>query len=495
MNSSPPESPSDKGRPVDPGERELGDLRAVLAMSAPIVVATISRTVMSFVDFVMVSRLGTEAQAAVGTASIVLFVAIGAGIGVMACVNTFASQALGRGRLDECSSYAWQAVFISLLFGGAMVILWPATPALYSFIAHKPGVRELEIQYTQIGLVSIAPSVMAVGLANFFNGIHRPRVTMISAIGANLFNVVADYGLIFGEFGLPAMGVAGAALATVLATLLRSGWLLAVMLLPPYGRRFASARTARWSSTKVRNLLRIGLPSGAQFAADVLAWTAFVSWLIGRFGTNDLAATTIVFKFTELSFMPTVGVGIALTALVGKAVGQGRPTVAIRRTNVAWMSTTIYMGAMAILFVAFRERLIALFNAEPAVIGTGATLLIYAAIFQIFDAMCITHNSALRGAGDTRWPAVILISYAWLLLVGLGYLLARFAPQLGSSGPWIACTIYIILLGVTLRFRWARGTWRRIDIFREKPEGAAFEATGATPAAEAAGESGHGQSH
>jgi len=446
-----------------------GDLRAVLSMSAPIVVATISRTTMSFVDFAMVSRLGTEAQAAVGTASIMLFVAISGGIGVMSCVSTFASQALGRGRLEECSAYAWQAVFLSSLFGGGLVLLWPAVPWLYAWIGHDAEVQRLEAQYMQIGLLSIAPSLIAVGLANFFNGIHRPRVTMISAVGANLFNVVADYGLIFGAFGLPAMGVAGAAAATALATTLRAGWLLAVMLLPSYRRRFDSTRTARWSGPKIRNLLRIGAPSGLQFAVDVLAWSVFVTWLIGRFGTDDLAATTIVFKLTELSFMPIVGVGIALTAVVGKAIGQGEPEVAVRRANVAWLMATIYMAAMALVFVLFRYELMRLFSSQERVIRIGQVLLIFAAVFQVFDAMCITHNGALRGAGDTRWPAIVLISYSWTFVVGLGYALARFCPELGSAGPWIACTLHIILLGVTLRFRWAQGRWRRIEIFRHGP--------------------------
>jgi MATE family multidrug resistance protein len=444
---------------------EGSDLRLLLRVSGPIIVATISQTMMRFVDFAMVSRLGTDAQAAIGASGVTLFVLIGFWIGLMSCVNTFASQALGRNEPHECGAYVWQALYVAIFAELSALPLWPLVPPLFEFFSHGTNVVPLETIYMQIGLPSVGFFAAEVALSNFFNGVHRPRVTMISALGANLLNVAADWILIYGKLGFPRMGVAGASLATTICMGVRVVWLIVAMLWPYYAERFGTRRAWRWNRTRTINLLRVGLPAGVQFTMDILAWSVFMMWLVGRFGPKHLAATNIVWQFLHLSFMPALGIGIGLTAVVGKAIGERRVDKAKRRTRIAMGLCGTYMASCGLAFFLLRGFIIRLFNADPEVIRLGEQLMVCGAIFQLFDAMCLVYSSSLKGAGDTVWPAVALVVTCWIVLVGGGSTLARRAPELGALGPWIAATAYVILLGLILAGRWWRGQWQKIDIF------------------------------
>lgn len=457
--------------PVGPKLEDLepdaddNDLQLLLKISGPIIVATASQTVMRFVDFAMVSRLGTDAQAAVGPAGVTLFVLIGFWIGLMSCVNTFASQGLGKNELDESGAYVWQALYVALFAGAIALPLWPLVPRLFEWFAHGPQVVPLETIYMQIGLPSVGFFAAEVALSSFFNGVHRPGVTMISALVANLFNVAADYVLIYGKLGFPTMGVAGASLATTISMGLRVVWLFAVLMRPYYADRFGTRRMWRWDRGRTLSLLRIGLPAGVQFTMDILAWSVFLMWLVGKFGPKHLAASNIVWQFLHVSFMPALGIGIGLTAVVGKAIGQRRLDRAWRRTRIAMGLCGTYMASCGLLFFLLRVPLIRLFNNDPEVVRLGSNLLICGAVFQLFDAMCLVYSSSLKGAGDTVWPAVALVLTCWIVLIAGGYTISRAAPEWGALGPWIAATAYVILLGLILAGRWRRGKWRKIDIF------------------------------
>ncbi len=453
---------------LDPHEGR-SDLRILMAVSAPIMVATTSRAVMQFVDFAMVSQLprATEAQAAVGASGVTLFVLIGFWIGVMTCVNTFASQSLGRNQPHDCGAYAWQSIYVSLAAGMLAMPLLPLVRPLFVYFAHGEGVIDYETDYMQVGLFSVGAFTLQVALSNFFNGVHKPGVVATSAVGANLFNVVANYLLIFGNptLGIPTLEVKGAALGTLLSALFRSVWLITAMLGPYYADRFGTRTMWRPDWSKVNDFLRIGLPAGLQFAFDVMAWSLFMMWLVGRFGPEHLAASNIAWQWCHLIFMPALGIGIGLTAVVGKAIGEERYDKARRRARIALGLVGTYMGTCGLITIVFRWSLAGLLADNPEVLGIAVQLMICGGLFQFFDGMQLVYNSALRGAGDTLWTAVVLVTTCWVVLVGGGVTLSYAMPQLGALGPWIAATSYVTLLGFILATRWWRGKWELIDIF------------------------------
>jgi MATE family multidrug resistance protein len=287
-------------------------------------------------------------------------------------------------------------------------------------------------------------------------------------VGANIINAFLSYGLVFGKWGLPQMGVDGAAWGTVIASGVRVLWLMAAMCFGKNAAKFDPLHAWGFDLDKMRRLIRVGWPSGIEFVLNITAWAAFLAFIIGAFGTKHLAATATCWRFTELSFMPAIGIGIAVSTIVGRSIGQGRNDLARRRARLGTLINMIYMGMMAVIFVTFGRELMQIFSKDDTVIKIGTQLMIFVAMFQLFDAVAITYSNALRGAGDTLWPGMVSSAQAWTIMVGGGTLMVCYQPELGSKGPWIFATIHVIVVGLTLWGRWRHGRWEQLDVIGRK---------------------------
>jgi MATE family multidrug resistance protein len=189
-------------------------------------------------------------------------------------------------------------------------------------------------------------------------------------------------------------------------------------------------------------------------------------WVMSAFHTEAMAANIFVFRYMSVSFMPAFGLSIAVTALVGRYIGMGRPDLAAQRANLGFVVTACYMVACGLLFFFGRSTLMGLFTADPQVLAIGKLLLVVAAIYQLFDAMYIIYNGALRGAGDTLIPAIMTATMCWAITVFGGYFVSRTWPHVGPVGPWVAAALYGAILGVFLLVRFRRGRWRSIRLDR-----------------------------
>jgi len=442
-----------------------GEMRRIFALAVPNIGTTVSRMLMGFTDFVMVSRLGTDALAAISPATILVWSVLCIGNGVATAVTTFSAQSLGRGARREAGAYGWQSFYLAIAFG---IVMWPTTlliPMLIRWIGHPEPVMAIEIAYVRIDLWSIAPSLLVAGLDGFFNGIQRPGVSVLAVVASLISNAVLNFIFIFGYLGFPAMGAAGSALATVLSWCLRGAILTIAFVSTEFDKEFGTRSAWRPSWTMLSGLFRVGFPTALQWFLDIAAWVVFMTYLVAGYGTAAMAATNVGVQYMHLSFMPAVGIGMALTSLVGHAIGRGKPELAARRTTAAMLMTCAYMGAIGLLFWLMRTPLMRLMSQDPMVISLGGTVLVWAAVFQVFDGLGITYGSALRGAGDTRWPAGAFLVCCWGIFVFGGWLVSRYVPSLGFNGPWLMCTIYIAVLGVLLWRRFARGRWREIKLF------------------------------
>ncbi len=450
------------------------ETRTLLILAAPIIAAMISRMAMGFIDFVMVSRLGTEATAAISPSTILVFTVLCLGMGAATSIQTFAAQALGRRQHRAAAAYAWQGFYIAALF---VVLALPASllaKPFWALIGHPPGVQALEVTYCRTAFWCMGFSVLCGGLDGFFNGVQKPSVGLISVLVSLVFNVLANYCLIFGNFGFPALGIQGAAIATVIAWGVRAAMLTLVFLSQEFHRTYGTRHTARFDASKLRSILQVGGPVAVQWVLDIGAWFVFLSLLMKPFGTAAMAAANIGLQYMHLSFMPAVGLGTALCSLVGHAIGEGKPDLALRRANIGMLITGCYMGVVGLILYFARLPLMGLLASDPEVIAAGAAVLVWAAVFQVFDAAGITYVNALRGAGDTKWPAVVVAAHCWIVFILGGYLTATFLPHWGIHGPWMMCTLYIILLGLALWRRFNRGAWRKIDLFKDQPPPSGF---------------------
>lgn len=442
----------------------------MLALAAPMIVTNISFTVMQFVDRYMVSRLGTDALAAILPAGIISFLPASFAIGAATSVNTFVSQSMGRGNLRDCSAYCWQAIYMGLAYVAIVVaLMWPGAPYIFRLMGHEPAVANMEVTYLRIMLYAQLMAVFIWSSSQFFMGVHRPVITMYAAIVAQAVNILANYVLIFGKFGFPAMGIAGAGWGTFIGITLGAAIRMAMFLSSRIDKEYQSRRSLRVDFAKIRQLLKVGLPAGFSLMVHVAVWGIFLFWLVGLFGKEATAATSAVFSCINVSVMPVVGLATALTAAVGKSIGNKRYDLASKQTSICLKIGVLYMGLVGVCFFVFRDALMNFWSVDEKVVSVGINILICAAIFQVFDAATIIYSGALRGAGDTMWLAMIAICGSMLILGGGGILLVTLAPQLGPLGPWIAATINIIVVGMANRLRFKSNRWTKIDLFKRIP--------------------------
>jgi len=451
-------------------------LKYMLKLAGPMIVTTISFTIMQFVDRFMVSRLGTAALAAILPAGFISFVPASFAAGVLASVAIFVSQSLGRDEKRGCSSYCWQAIYMGLAYSAIVVaIMWPSAPWIFKMMGHEAAVANMEVIYFRIMLYANVLAVFIWSSSQFFMGIHRPVITMYAALCAQVVNVAANYILIFGKFGFPAMGIAGAGWGTFIGIVVGGGIRMIVFLNSDINSEFASRRTTKTDFARMADLLKVGLPAGFELMLNVALWGAILFWLVGKFGKEAQAATSAALSCTHVSIMPIVGIKIALSAAVGKAIGRDRKDIAIKQTNVCLTVALVYMGLVGLCFFMFRDVLMGLWSSDDKVIGIGVNILICAAIYQVFHAARTIYSGSLRGAGDTLWLAIASALGAVVVLGLGGLLIVEFLPGFGSLGPWIAATLSIIAVGLANRWRFKSNRWMQIDLFKRRLVGVPVE--------------------
>lgn len=449
-------------------------LREVLTMAWPIILGSLSFTVMMFVDSLMVSWLGVDALAAVGSAGIWAYTLGVFVFGIAGCVSTFASQSLGKGDTENCSSFAWQGIYISFAGGVLAILIWPMADNLFGIMGHTPEVTRLEVVYFRVRLLGYVFIAWQGALTGFFLGVNRPKIPMYTAIAANTINVALNYCLIFGKFGFPKWGIAGAAAATVISLGIQVLLLQAVFLSDGMHSQFNTRRTYRFNWTKAADLFRIGWPSGLSSFLDIASWSIFTSILVGRFGTTQLAAHAAAIQFMHLSFMPAMGLGQAVTPIVGQRIGRGQIAVAKARAYLGMRIAIVYMVTVGTIVAVFGYDLIGVFSDDPEVRSLGHILLIIAAVFNGFDGVNIVTSGALRGAGDTRYMMWAFVIGSWFVALPLAWLFST-PLGFGAPGAWMGMTFYIIGLSGVLFVRFRGERWRNIRIFSEDRIPAAIE--------------------
>jgi MATE family multidrug resistance protein len=453
--------------PDPTADRPVRPLVELLTLAAPTVAQMASYTFMGFIDTVIVSRYAGPTDVTPTTAAanggMVAFSIVSLGMGVMFVVNTLVSQAFGRGDDRLCGRFLWQGVWFAAAFGLGVMAIVPSVPAVFRWAGHEPRLAGLEAAYVRVLLLSAGLKLAATAGEQFLLGVNRPVTVGVASFLAVAVNTLFAWALILGHLGFAPHGVVGSAWAQNIGVTSELVMVGAFAALPKLRHRFGTFDwRPRWDAMAA--LLRMGVPSGVQVTAEVLAWSAFSMWVMAPFGTGAMAANVYVFRYMSVSFMPAFGVSVAVTALVARYIGRGEPAVAVARANLGFVVTAIYMLACGLGLFVFRRQLIGVFTADPKVLATGAALLVFAAVYQLFDATYIVYNGGLRGAGDTLVPAVVLTTLCWTITVGVGRLIADRRPAWGPVGPWVAAMVYGGTLSTFICTRFARGRWRHMPL-------------------------------
>ena len=276
-------------RDVQLADTTRGMLKELLATALPAVVTMASYSVMQFVDKLVASDLGTDELAAVGNGGVTAFVPAAVFFGILSLINTFASQNLGAGKPERGAAYMWNGLWL-LLFAYALVLLPFASVMPEAFAAMRglfglsvpDRVTVLEVEYGRILVYGMVFAIAARGLSNFFYGVHRPTVVMVSTITGNAINIMLTFALVFGveRIGIPAIGVRGAALATVIGSVIETAIPLALFLSPKYDQTFGTRSQWRLSMSHMRELFKLGWPAGLMWGNEVLCWWIFLTGFV-----------------------------------------------------------------------------------------------------------------------------------------------------------------------------------------------------------------------
>ncbi len=441
-------------------------VREVMAMSGPIILGSLSYTVMGFADRVMVARVGVDALAAVGSADIGSYTLSTLFMGIVSVVATFAAQCEGRGERENCARYAWQGLYLSLAGIVFALVLWPLAGPLFRSMDHTAEVTRQEILYFRIRLTGYFFVGVMAALGGFFQGVNQPRVPMYAAIAGNVTNLVFNYLLIYGKFGFPRLEIAGAAVATVMGMGVQSGLMFAWFLAPRLRAEYGTLRGWRPHFGRMRELTAVGVPAAMSMFLDVANWWIWMSFIIGRFGAAHLAANTIALSFNHITFMPVIGLHQGIAAITGQWIGRGDIPRAKARTRTTIKLSMAYMVCMGTVFAVFGGVLARhIFQPEdPGVVTLAHRALMIAALFQAFDAVNISVMGALRGAGDTRWMMWMTVVLAYGFSLPLAWLFAVVLDG-RTLGAWAAATLFIMVLSAALWRRFEGERWRGINIF------------------------------
>jgi MATE family multidrug resistance protein len=424
----------------------------MFALAAPVVVAELGWITMGMVDTLMVGPLGAEAIGAVGLGSS-LFTAVAIfSMGMLLGLDPLVSQAFGAGRLDECRRWLLHGLYL------ALILAVPTTFGVFGLVASldawhmNADVLRLTRPYLVAVAWSLPPLLIYFALRRYLQSLNIVRPIMLTLIGANLLNVVVNWTLIYGRLGAPALGVGGAAWATVLSRVAMATSLSAVVLI--HARQSGSAVHVPWrlELDRLRRLVVLGFPAAMQLTLEVGVFAA-ASALAGRMLPVSLAAHQIALNLAGFTFMVPLGLASAGAVRVGQAVGRGDHAGAARAGWTALALGVLFMGTASLAFTLIPRPLVAAFTSDTRVLELGASLLAVAAVFQLFDGLQGVGTGVLRGLGDTRTPMLWNLGGHWFIGLPLAYFLG-FRAGLGVIGLWWGLSAGLIICGVALLIVW-----------------------------------------
>jgi MATE family multidrug resistance protein len=436
------------------------ELRETLWLAGPVVAAQLAQISMGFVDTVMVGRLGQEALAGVALGNTTFFFGLIVCLGVIQAVGPMVAQAHGAGEREPVERSVRQGLWLGVVLAvPTVLILWNIAPVLH--MAGQPASAVAAAEgYLHAILGGFLPALWFMALRSFVEGLARPLpVTVITFVGVGL-NIGANYVLMFGAWGLPALGLEGTGWASTFVFWVLSGMLaLFVVRIEPFAsyRIFSGLRTP--DLTYFRELVRIGWPIGVSSGIEsgLFVLTAL---MVGVLGTVPLAAHQIALQCAAFTFMVPLGVGIAGSVRVGQAVGRGQPDAARRAGYASMLLAGLFMLGAAVLFWTVPHAIVRLYI-DPSLPGNAGVaalavaLLGIAALFQVFDGVQVAAMGALRGLKDTRMPMLIALLTYWGIGLSTGYVLGL-EWGMGAEGLWWGLVMGLAAAALLLSVRFHR---------------------------------------
>ncbi len=413
----------------------IQESRATLALAVPLMAGQLSQMLMSLIDSAMVGRVGVVPLAAAAFGNSIIGVPMLVGIGLLVSVSVRVSQAHGAGERAETGETLRHGLVLSLVAGALLATaVWALSPVLDRF-GQPPEVAAQARTYVIVTGVSLIPMLASLALKQFSEALHHPWPPMLILLGSVALNAGLNWIFIYGNLGAPALGLTGAAYAT-LASRMAAAW--AMWIYVRRARRFAEHAPVHWLrplvGEKLRALVRLGFPTAGMLVLESSAF-GVAAIMMGWLGAVPLAAHQIAITCASTTFMLPLGLSIATTIRMGQAAGAGDHA---RQRAICLGSLVLGGGIMAgcgLLLALARNPIARAFVEDQAVLALATPLLVTAALFQIFDGVQVVAAGALRGLSDVNVPVALCLIAYWLIALPLGYV-AAFRWGWGAVGVW-----------------------------------------------------------
>lgn len=426
------------------------ELRLIILLALPMMVAQLAQVGMGFVDTVMAGRVSAEDLAAVGLGSSIFITFYVTLIGIPTALNPILSHLFGANQREELAQEAQQGIWLSFLLGlAAMVIMWLLTIPLAAWLKLQPYTVETTVLYVFGVSLGVPAAIVQRALQAYTAALNRPHPVMWIGLVGLLLNIPLNYILIHGLFGMPRLGGAGCGFATAAVMWFNALGLWLYIAKSKYFQAFGLNQNWSWPKwSRIRHTVRLGLPISLSFFLEVSLFS-FIALLIANLGEHFVAAQQVVIVISSMIYMLPQTLGAATSVRVGHTLGAGERIRAYYVSGVGMIAGMIGASITAMILVGWRLPILKLFTQDAAVIATGMNLLLFAAVFQIADATQTIASGALRGYKVTKIPMLIHAVAFWLLGLGLGYVLA-FTVGWGLYGFWAALVVSLTTAAIAL---------------------------------------------
>lgn len=435
----------------------------VWKLAGPIVLGMISQTLMNVIDTVMVGRLGAFALAATGLGGLLSWMILGSLGGLNIGVQAVTARRFGEGNKRGAGKVLDNGLLIALIIGTVCTLfISHGMSGLFRIFSDDREVVIAGSGYIYYRLLSGLPFMIITAQRGFFNGISRTKLHMLVVLVSNVLNVILNYLLIFGKFGLPRMEASGAGLATTLANVIGCLLFIYISLRKHRRKPFGYYNPSNLDWNVCRGIIRLAVPSGLQVLLAMTGYAAFNA-IISRIGTIELATTNVCITVWSLAFLPGTGLGISAASLIGQKLGEGLPD---RAEEFGWESARLgilTMGMIGLIFIIIPEQIFRIFTDDSAVIEAGRIPLRILGCIQIFDATGMVLSQALQGAGMNRWVLLAEIAANWGFFIP-GTFLVVFIFNLGLNAAWVVLAVYLIIFGSVVTMKFAGGRWKEVKV-------------------------------
>ncbi len=440
---------------------------------------------MSIVDIAMVGRLGKEAIAATGMGGMLAWGALSVVLGVRTAVQTITSRRVGQNKQNECGTAFHNGLIMAFSYGIPVSICGMAfSKNIVPFFIKDDVATPLTVEYTSIVFLSIIFSALSFVFVGFLTGVEKTKPHLIVTISSNILNVYLNAGFIYGSEGVktllesnlptltvlsgfwswapfPALGVKGAAIATLLSTVFMCVHYLTFMINKEMRQRYGIFSFS-FSNKMMKTQLRLAIPMGLQETTIALGWSVFYK-IMGIIGLVELATTELVFVIMHASFMPAIGVGQACATLVGKYMGEKKIKKAEISIYESIRISEYIMGTMGVFFILFPVFFLKLFTNDPEIIAFGVVGIRVVGFLQFVDAVGMTLWFALSGAGNTFFPALVESLLIWFVMIPGSWLIGVHLNA-GFIGPFTLLPLVYITFASVMVLKIQKGDWKNIEV-------------------------------